>query len=75
MEKIKEYSKNVDDENYNTINDPMMPVSSDAGTTNVLIWNYDLNEEVRLKTSGDLNGENTGENVDELIDLIEKYTK
>ena len=46
----------------------------DAGTTCINAWNYTDGRSYSVKCSGDLVGENTGDDAQELIQLVWKYT-
>lgn len=70
INKIKEYSKNIQNENYTEESSG----GADMGQNSIKIWNYETNERITLKTSGDWNGKNSSLNANELIYLIEKYT-
>lgn len=70
INKIKEYSKNIKNENY-TEN---YAGGTDMGQSSIIIWNYESNKRITLITSGDWEGKNSSSNVNELINLVQKYT-
>ncbi len=44
------------------------------GQHSIDIWNYDLNERITLSAFGDWIGSNSSKNINELINIIKKYT-
>ena len=67
---MKEYAKAIDN-NYTEATSG----GHDMGANVTSIWNYDKNEKILLKETGDWNKENTSENSEKLNELIEKYMK
>lgn len=70
LKNMKEYAKTIDS-NYTEA----ASGGNDMGANVTSIWNYDKNEKILLKETGDWNKENTSENSEKLNELIEKYMK
>ena len=70
LKEIKEFSKDIKSENFQY----NYSVGADMGQRGIDIWNYDLNERITLSTYGDWSGSNSSKNVNELINIIKKYT-
>lgn len=68
LKKIKEYMKNVNNTNYTET----ISGGNDMGSNIISVWNYDENEKIILKETGDWNKENTDENAKKIIDLVVK---
>lgn len=70
LKTMKEYTKTIDN-NYTEA----ASGGNDMGANVIYIWDYDKNEKILLKETGDWNKENTSENAKKLNELIEKYMK
>ena len=70
LKTMKEYAKTIDN-NYTEA----AFGGNDMGANVIYIWDYDKNEKILLKETGDWNKENTSENAKKLNELIEKYMK
>ena len=70
LKTMKEYAKTIDN-NYTEATSG----GNDMGANVISIWDYDKNEKILLKETGDWNKENTSENAKKLNELIEKYMK
>ena len=70
LKEIKEFSKDIKSENFQY----NYSMGADMGQRGIDIWNYDLNERITLSTYGDWSGSNSSKNVNELINIIKKYT-
>ena len=78
LEKIKEYSKNLDfsEEKYLKITEPISPVMpSERFEREILVHNDELNKNILLMSlEGKTTEKNMSENAIELTELILKYT-
>lgn len=70
LQAMKEYTKTIAN-NYTEA----ASGGNDMGANVISIWDYDKNEKILLKETGDWNKENTSENAKKLNELIEKYMK
>ena len=65
-----EFSKDIKSENFQY----NYSGGADIGQHSIHIWNYDLNEKITLSAFGDWIGSNSSKNINELINIIKKYT-
>ncbi len=70
LKEIKEFSKDIKSENFQY----NYSGGADIGQHSIHIWNYDLNEKITLSAFGDWIGSNSSKNINELINIIKKYT-
>ena len=67
LKRLKELLSTVED------NTTSNHVAYDFGQSSIIYYNYKTNETITIKSSGDYNTYNTSDNIDEILDILEKY--
>ena len=74
LSRIKELATQVNSDDLQAA-DGIIPQTADAGSSYITVWNYEQDKTIKIKSSGDYNAVNSTAAAQELIGLINKYTR